>query len=119
MQFRAAIDEFLRYCANERQLSQHTLQAYAADPADFHKWLPAGRRDLATIMPGIVFTFLVSIAGGEVFGAYLAEFAGNYVSTYAGLASVMIALIFLYAMAAIFVYGGQLNAAIVRAKRGR
>ena len=84
-----------------------------------HKWLPAGRRDLATIMPGIVFTFLVSIAGGEVFGAYLAEFAGNYVSTYAGLASVMIALIFLYAMAAIFVYGGQLNAAIVRARRGR
>ena len=82
-----------------------------------HKWLPAGRRDLATIMPGIVFTFLVSIAGGEVFGAYLAEFAGNYVSTYAGLASVMVALIFLYAMAAIFVYGGQLNAAIVRAKR--
>ena len=43
MQFRAAIDEFLRYCANERQLSQHTLQAYAADLADFHKWLPAGQ----------------------------------------------------------------------------
>lgn len=39
MQLRTAIDNFLRYCANERQLSQHTLQAYAADLADFRKWL--------------------------------------------------------------------------------
>jgi site-specific recombinase XerD len=39
MQLRAAIDSFLRYCANERQLSRHTLQAYAADLADFRKWL--------------------------------------------------------------------------------
>ena len=41
MQLRAAIDGFLRYCSNERQLSQHTLQAYAADLADFRKWLAA------------------------------------------------------------------------------
>ena len=82
-----------------------------------HKWLPAGHRGLAMIMPGVAFSFLVSIAIGEAFGAYLAAFAGNYVSTYAGLASVMIALVFLYAMAAIFVYGGELNAAIVRARR--
>jgi site-specific recombinase XerD len=39
MQLRAAIDEFLRFCANERQLSQDTLQAYSADLADFRKWL--------------------------------------------------------------------------------
>jgi site-specific recombinase XerD len=41
MQLRAAIDEFLRFCANERRLSQHTLDAYAADLADFRKWLAA------------------------------------------------------------------------------
>ena len=41
MQLGAAIDKFLQYCANERQLSPHTLQAYAADLADFRKWLPA------------------------------------------------------------------------------
>lgn len=39
MQLRAAIDEFLRFCANERQLSHHTLLAYAADLADFRGWL--------------------------------------------------------------------------------
>jgi integrase/recombinase XerD len=40
MLLRTAIDGFLRFCANERQLSQHTLQAYSADLADFRRWLP-------------------------------------------------------------------------------
>jgi integrase/recombinase XerD len=39
MQFRPAIDEFLRFCRLERQLSTHTLQAYTSDLADFRKWL--------------------------------------------------------------------------------
>jgi membrane protein len=61
-------------------------------------------------------TFTACIAFGEGFGAYLSEFARSYVSTYAGLASVMIALVFLYFMAGIFIYGGELNAAIMRAR---
>ena len=79
-----------------------------------HKFLPAGRRSLVMVAPGIAFTFIVCIAAGEGYGLYLARFAGNYISTYAGLASVMIALVFLYTMAAIFVFGGELNAAIAR-----
>jgi membrane protein len=51
-----------------------------------------------------------------VFGSYLAEFPNVYVSYYAGLASVMIALVFLYLTASIFVFGGELNAAILRAR---
>ena len=35
-------------------------------------------------------------------------------TTYAGLASAMIALVFLYWTASIFVYGGELNAARLR-----
>jgi membrane protein len=35
---------------------------------------------------------------------------------YAGLASVIIALVFLYFIAAIFVYGGELNAAIIKSR---
>ena len=81
-----------------------------------HRWLPMGRRGVIEIAPGVALTFICCIAFGEVFGAYLSEFARNYVSTYAGLASVMIALVFLYSMAAIFVYGGELNAAIMRAR---
>ena len=84
-----------------------------------HRWLPAGRRTFVEIAPGVVLTFVSCLAFGEFFGAYLGEFARNYVSTYAGLASVMIALVFLYFMAAIFVFGGYLNAAIKRAGRAR
>ncbi|MGH6795159.1 MAG: hypothetical protein ACREDH_08170, partial [Methylocella sp.] len=49
----------------------------------------------------------------------LDQFARNYVSTYAGLASVMIALVFLYMIASIFIFGGELNAATLGAKRKR
>jgi integrase/recombinase XerD len=42
MQVRAAIDEFLHFCAVERRLSENTLQAYACDLADFRKGLPIG-----------------------------------------------------------------------------
>src|ERR1700712_1044638 len=37
----AAVTDFLRYCSVERQLSQHTLQAYAGDLADFSRFMPA------------------------------------------------------------------------------
>jgi site-specific recombinase XerD len=35
-----ASTDFLRYCSVERQLSQHTLQAYAGDLADFRRFMP-------------------------------------------------------------------------------
>ena len=79
-----------------------------------HKWLPAGRRPVLTIAPGIVATLLLWLLAGELFGDYLARFAYTYVTYYAGLASAMIALVFLYVIATIFILGGELNAAIVR-----
>jgi membrane protein len=84
-----------------------------------HLWLPAKRLRLVDVAPGVIMTFVCSIGFGEAFGLYLSEFARNYVSTYAGLASVMIALVFLYSVAAIFVFGGELNAAIMRARQVR
>jgi len=81
-----------------------------------HAWLPAGRRSFLQILPGIIFTMVASLISGIVFGQYLARFANNYVTMYAGLASVIIALVFLYFIAAIFVYGGELNAAIIKSR---
>jgi len=81
-----------------------------------HAWLPSGRRGFMQILPGIIFTMIASLISGMVFGQYLARFANNYVTMYAGLASVIIALVFLYFISAIFVYGGELNAAIIKSR---
>ena len=79
-----------------------------------HKWLPAGRRRMIEILPGIIATLILWLIAGVAFGRYLAEFSFAYVSYYAGLASAMIALVFLYWTASIFVYGGALNSALFR-----
>jgi membrane protein len=84
-----------------------------------HKWLPAGHRSFGEIAPGILATLALWMASGVVFGRYLAEFAYTYVTYYAGLASAMIALVFLYLTASIFVYGAELNAAIGRLRQAR
>ncbi len=81
-----------------------------------HFWLPAGWRRLRDIWPGILVTLIGWIAAGLGFGWYLDSFAGSYVSTYAGLATGMIALVFLYFTAVIFLFGGEVNAAIRRAR---
>jgi membrane protein len=83
-----------------------------------HMWLPAGRRGLSKVWPGIAATMVLWLACGFTFGHYLADFAYTYVSYYAGLASAMIALVFLYYSAWIFVYCGELNAAIARMREG-
>lgn len=81
-----------------------------------HAWLPTGRRTFTQILPGIIFTMVASLVSGIGFGMYLTRFASNYVTMYAGLASVVIALVFLYFIAAIFVFGGELNAAIIKSR---
>lgn len=79
-----------------------------------HLWLPAGRRRFREILPGVVATLVLWLIGGAVFGRYLAEFAFTYAFYYAGLASVMIVLVFLYLTSSIFIYGAELNAVIRR-----
>jgi membrane protein len=96
-----------------------TIGALIAALFILHAWLPAGRRSFLQILPGAVFTMAASLVSGVVFGQYLARFANNYVSMYAGLASVIIALVFLYFIAAIFVFGGELNAAIIKSQLAR
>ena len=79
-----------------------------------HSWLPSGRRNFVEIAPGIVATLLLWLISGAAFGRYLAYYAFAYVSMYAGLASAMIALVFLYVCASIFIFGGELNSVIAK-----
>lgn len=78
-----------------------------------HLYLPAGRRKFRDIVPGLLFTLVFWVVGSSAFATYLGHFS-SYASTYAGLASLMIALVFLYIVSAIFILGGELNAAIKR-----
>jgi membrane protein len=84
-----------------------------------HLWLPAGRRRINEVFPGILATLVLWLISGEVFGQYLAEFAYGYVTMYAGLASVMIALVFLYINASIFIFGGEMNSVIAELRHKR
>jgi membrane protein len=81
-----------------------------------HLGLPAGHLRIRDVVPGVLATLIVSVVFSEAFGAYLREYAARYVSTYAGLASVMVALLFLNSLSTIFLGGGALNAAIMRSR---
>ncbi len=78
-----------------------------------HYWLPAGRRPFLSLVPGILFTLVGWLIGSTAFASYLDHFS-SYVTTYAGLASIMVAVVFLYIVSAIFILGGEFNAAISR-----
>ena len=78
-----------------------------------HLWLPASRRRFISVLPGIALTLCLWLAGGFGFAAYLENFAA-YTTTYAGLASVMIAIVFLYLASIAFILGAELNAAIFK-----
>jgi membrane protein len=84
-----------------------------------HKMIPAGRRTFGAILPGIGVTLVLWILGGVIFGRYLSYYPGAYASMYGGLATAMLALVFLYILSAIFLFGGELNGTIIAAKRRR
>lgn len=83
-----------------------------------HLWLPSGHRSIKDVLPGVGLTLSAWLLGAIGFATYLSNFA-NYASTYAGLAGVMTALVFLYLIAAILLFGASINAARIemRAKR--
>lgn len=80
-----------------------------------HKWLPAGSRTLREIWPGISVTLIFWLAGAHGFALYLKSFA-NYVDTYAGIAGVIVALVFFYMMSVIFLLGAEINSAIIEVR---
>jgi membrane protein len=116
--FRAAIAYATWLAPLERHydVGRFTVAAFVLTVAlmILHMWLPAGRRPIERVWPGIVATLALWLACGFTFGRYLSDFSYTYVNYYAGLASAMTALVFLYFTAWIFIYGGELNAAIAR-----
>lgn len=83
-----------------------------------HVWLPAGRPPFRKLWPGILVTILLWLAAAWGFGFYLQRFA-NYATYYAGLASVFTALVFMYLVSLIMIFGAELNASLARVGRDR
>ncbi len=77
-----------------------------------HKFLAAGYRSFVSILPGVLVTLFLWLLGGFVFGTYLAHFPRAYATTYGGLATAMMSLIFLYTLAVIYIFGGEINGAV-------
>jgi len=78
-----------------------------------HLWLPAGRPPALSLWPGILVTLVLWLVAAFVFGYYLQRFA-NYAAYYAGLASVVTAIFFMYLVALIMIFGAEFNAALAR-----
>ena len=82
-----------------------------------HHWLPGRRRPFGSLWPGILLTLVLWLVAAWGFTLYLESFA-SYSATYAGLAGIMTALIFLYLMAAILIFGAEFNSALGRTSAG-
>ena len=76
-----------------------------------HLWLPDSRPRSWDVMPGIAATLVLWLAGASLYGEFLANMT-HLKSTYAGLAGILTALIFLQISAAIFIFGAEVNAAL-------
>jgi membrane protein len=74
-----------------------------------HAFLPGKRRPIRSLWPGIALTLGFWIVSAKIFAHYVAAIA-DYSATYAGLAGIMTAQIFLYMMAVILILGAEINA---------
>jgi membrane protein len=81
-----------------------------------HLWLPDTRPLSRDVVPGIAATLVLWLLGASLYGEFLANMT-HLKSTYAGLAGILTALIFLQISAAIFIFGAEVNAALRRQTR--
>lgn len=78
-----------------------------------HRFLPSRPQDGARLLPGIVSTLLIWMAGATAFSLYLSH-APSYSVTYGGIAGVIVTLLFFYLTGAAIIFGAEINAALER-----
>lgn len=89
-----------------------TLVALAALVVVLHVVLPNSRLRLRQILPGALTTTVTWIIAASLLTIYFGKFT-DYSATYGSLGGVMITLMFFYVSAIIFIFGGELNAALL------
>jgi membrane protein len=106
---------YVRYFAGNTSLLVATASLIFAVIA-CHKWLPGIHRPLRDILPGVILTLILWGTVAKLFEYYLVNYA-TYSVTYAGLAGIMAAQLFMYLMAAIFVFGAEFNGRLASLRR--
>lgn len=81
----------------------------------FHYFLPAGEHTRGEVIWGVLITILGIILGSQAFAFYLTNFA-DYTSLYAGFAGIMIAIIYLYYLSTLILFGAEFNAALKQSR---
>jgi len=85
--------------------------------AGLYRLLPAIRLRWRWVLPGAGLTVGLWLIAATGFSMYL-KYAPDYTLTYGSLAGIILALLFFYALAAIFLFGAEWNAAIARREGG-
>lgn len=83
----------------------------------FHYFLPDGRHKSGEVIWGIGISILGIIVGSQLFAIYLKTFA-DYASLYAGLAGIMIVIVYLYYLSVLILFGAEFNASLKRWRAG-
>ena len=81
----------------------------------YHLWLAAGRRRLADVWPGVLLSVVLWLLGARLFGWWLT--VTDYSRFYAGLTSVMSALVFFQISAIVIILGAELNRGLMEMRR--
>lgn len=82
----------------------------------FHDFLPNGDHQRGEVIWGVLLSIICIVVGSQGFAFYLKNFA-NYASLYAGLAGVMIAIVYLYFFAVVILFGAEFNASLKEARK--
>jgi membrane protein len=73
----------------------------------YHLWLAAGRRRLVEVLPGVLLSIVAWLLAARLFGSWLT--ISNYSRFYAGLTSIMSALVFFQLSAIVILLGAEIN----------
>jgi membrane protein len=83
----------------------------------YHLWLVAGKRRVSEVLPGVLLSIVLWMLAARLFGSWLTF--SNYSRFYAGLTSIMSALVFFQISAIIILVGAELNRGLMEIKAQR
>lgn len=81
-----------------------------------HRWLPGRSLRLRSLLPGVLATTILWLLAASLFSVYVAKL-GSYSATYGSLGGVIITLVFFYVSAVLFIFGAELNSALLRREK--